>query len=557
MHARFPLLLLAAVAYGLFIYALLPDTVVLLDDDFGYLKSVIQTFQHRRPWTDNFLEPWSASTSSLAASTFALTGNFYLSTYGLHAVFATAALLALCALFSARGFSPALTLTLSILVLTFPVLLWRALEYTGMALYLPCLLWAIWAAERRRWGVFAIAWLLAVANRQSAVVWLAWPSYVAVQALRLRVRAEALRPGFLVLGGIVAVASLHAAMNSTDSQRLLLDQTMARFEPQSALRTLGAGAMFVLIGCGLSAALQSLSGSPPCRRMNWGQTGFCIAVALGVLLLLLDERRLTVIDRIDVGSRGGWLYTKVVVLVSLAGWTNFRFRLRPAPILCATASILMTSLRPGTWDYYFVDAALLGFFAVSTPPAAGADASSLITRARFWRPALVVTLTFIGLFHLRSALHLKTVLDEAEVVCSLYESALRRGRIRHHELSDAPFAYAGWHLYAHALSRRADVHSRWFSSLLAGSNKRVELRIAYADSFPLRWRNHDRLSPDPNLPMLAEETVRIGWFWHCRYALQRVAPPTAPGPLGPDFHPILFPLTNAEWRELANGPTVP
>lgn len=560
MHARFPFLplFLAATAYGLFISALLPAGVVLLDDDFGYLKSVIQTFQHRRPWTDDFLEPWSASSSSLSAVAFALSGNFYLSTYGLQAAFAAVSFLALCALFSARGFSPPATLALAFLVLTFPVLLWRALEYTGMALYVPCLLWAIWAAERRRWGVFAVVWLLAVANRQSAAVWLAWPAYVAFRTVRLRLgswRAEAMPPGILALGGFALVAGLHAVMNSTDSQRLLLDQTIARFEPGSALRTVGAGTVFFLIGCGLSAALQTLSGSPPLRRTDWRETVFCATLAIGVLLLL-DERHLTVIDRIDVGSRVGWLYTKLVVLVSLGGWTAFRFHLRAAPTLCATASVLVTSLRPGTWDYYFVDAALLGFFAISSPPRAHALSPSATTLFRFEKPAFVVALAFAGLFHLRSALHLKTVLDEAHAVCSLYESALRSGRIRHHEITDAPFAYAGWHLYAHALSRRADVNTRWFSSLLSAPRKSVELRIAYADSFPLRWRNHDHASPDPDLPLLAEETVWIGWFWRGRYALQRVAPSPDPGPLGPDFRPIPFPMTNAEWRELASGPAL-
>src|SRR3954464_4419718 len=59
-----------------------PARVIPFDDDFGYLRSVIETIQHQRPWTDDWLEPWAASLSCLAAGVFKITGSFKLATHG-------------------------------------------------------------------------------------------------------------------------------------------------------------------------------------------------------------------------------------------------------------------------------------------------------------------------------------------------------------------------------------------------------------------------------------------------------------------------------------------
>ena len=67
----------AALAYGLVIYVTLPPEAIAINDDFAYLKSVVQTLQHGRPWTNDWLEPWSASLASLSALVFHATGRFH------------------------------------------------------------------------------------------------------------------------------------------------------------------------------------------------------------------------------------------------------------------------------------------------------------------------------------------------------------------------------------------------------------------------------------------------------------------------------------------------
>ena len=166
---------IAALAFGLLIFALLPSGLGLLNDDFGYLRSAVETLQRRRPWTDDWLEPWAASLSALAALAYQATGSFQLAIHGSLAALAALTFWGTTRLLLARGSSQTAALLGSFLVLTFPTVLWKTVEFNGMAIYLPCLVLALCAAERRRWGQFLLWWALALATRQSAIIWLAMP----------------------------------------------------------------------------------------------------------------------------------------------------------------------------------------------------------------------------------------------------------------------------------------------------------------------------------------------------------------------------------------------
>src|SRR5690349_17121143 len=113
--------------FGLLIYLILPSQVVVLNDDFGYLRSVLETVQHGRPWTDDWLEPWSASLSVLSALIFKITGSFYAATCGLQAVFAGAAFGGIYTLLRDRGLSQSTAIVAGGVVLLCPTLLWKSL----------------------------------------------------------------------------------------------------------------------------------------------------------------------------------------------------------------------------------------------------------------------------------------------------------------------------------------------------------------------------------------------------------------------------------------------
>ncbi len=96
LHHRRITALLGALGFGLLIWLQLPGMVVTLDDDFGYLRSVVETCQRGRPWTYDWLTPWAASMSVLVACLFKLTGSFS---------FAVHFSLALCAALAFLGLS--------------------------------------------------------------------------------------------------------------------------------------------------------------------------------------------------------------------------------------------------------------------------------------------------------------------------------------------------------------------------------------------------------------------------------------------------------------------
>lgn len=536
----------AALTFGLLVYALLPAAVCTLDDDFGYLRSIVGTLQRHRPWTHDFLEPWSASHSVLCALAYHVTGSFHAATYGLQACFGALAMVAIGLLLRARSFSTPATLVVAGLFLTFPVLLWRALEFTGMALYVPCLLWAIWAAENRRWLVFFAVWTVAAASRQSAVAWLAWPACELVQALITRHERPlkaARAPAAVLLAGIGVLLALAVTMNSTVAQQRM---TLAvdRIQLSSTLVSAAVGVLALLLGAGLAAIARAASASPPGLRGPWTKCGMAGALAGGCIALWLDPTRYVITDHLPLMTKSGWIYARLVLLLGLAGWVIFRFQLRAAATLCAGASVLLISLRPGLWDYYLIDAALFGFFAVVPSPdrERGTAILSGFTRRAF-KPLLTVALALLAVFHLRTAFHFKVTLDRAAAICTVFERALRANRLDVLELHDATFGFKGWHLYEYGSAREA--RRRWFSEGLFPAPKTVRLEVTRPDL------------PSPPPPAgpetVGEETWRIGWFASERYRLVRLSPRADPVGSPAPVTPGRFPLNDREWREWISG----
>src|SRR5882724_8619932 len=138
---------LLALGYGFLVYLIIPKWVIVMNDDFGYLRSVIETVQHGRPWTDDWLEPWAFSLSAISALLFESTGNFYLATVGLQIVSAALLFYSLWRLLTARAVSSPGAVVVAFLIVTFPTVFWKTLEFTALTVYLPCLIIALWACE--------------------------------------------------------------------------------------------------------------------------------------------------------------------------------------------------------------------------------------------------------------------------------------------------------------------------------------------------------------------------------------------------------------------------
>lgn len=548
-HASIPLrfALPAAAAYGLAIYAALPAGVVACNDDFGYLKSVVQTLQHGRPWTDDWLEPWSASLSVLAAGLYLLLGHFPLAVHGLLAGLAAVSFLGAATLFHARGLRPPATLAAAAGLLTFPVLLWKTLEFTGVALYLPCLLWALWAAERKRWLLFGIAWAIAVASRQSAVAWLALP---AVDLARHAIwRSPPGVPGWRGPAVVLAFAApwlalLAGGMNPSHAQVVRTGAILWRANTADGLAAVAAGLAVFALSAGIGAWAIGLGDSG--RLRTWSRALLLPGATLAVAVAAVDFRALLHWDVVSFGDPAGFFYGKLILAAAAAGWVLVRIRLDPGPAVLAFASLVLLGVRGDRYDYYFADIALAAFFCLRAPagaPPVPEPAPARVAHAAWARVVVGLGLLAAGSFHARFGHGLKLTLDRAWALCSLYEHALRAGKIQPGELRDAPFGYLGWHLHPLAAASGGDNFRRF-----AGLGRRAPTVV---------W---EIAPPSPSLTpagTLADETHRLGSVGRHRFILRRIAPAEAGDALvlGPRHVP--FPLDAAEWTQLIAGPPLP
>ena len=373
------LLGLGAALFGTLVYACLPARVVPLDDDFGYLRSVVATLQHGRPWTDDWLEPWAASLSALSALLYLATGSFHLATYGLLAALAAVSF-GLCALLLRRWTGRmSAALGLAAAVLTFPTLFWKTVQFTGLALYLPGLFGAVLAAERRRWGWFTLAWSLALAARQSALAWIGLPLAASVSAWRQRIAGNsAAQPGppaSAALAGIGVFLALKLTMNPTHAQAVITDHLLARASWAGLVRSAVVGGGVFLGAAGLGFLVGQLT-RPEVPRHELRMPAVVAGLALlATGLLTLDVRSVVQWEQPMLSGPLGFLYFKALVLAGVLGWTWRGLRLRAAPAICAGFGLGLIALRGAVWDYYFLDAAVFGFFGSQWPDAESGHAA--------------------------------------------------------------------------------------------------------------------------------------------------------------------------------------
>ena len=356
-----------AVLFGALVYACLPNHVVPLDDDFGYLRSVVATLQHARPWTDDWLEPWAASLSALSAVAYVLTGNFYVATYGLLALLGAISF-GLCALlFRERAVPSAPALTFTALGLTCPTVFWKTVQFTSMAVYLPCLFGALLASERRRWGWFFVAWSLAIAARQSALAWIGLPLGAAVASLRSDRRplgAAAPWPAAITaVAGMLVYLGLQLGMNRTHAQSVITDHLIDHVSFSRATLSAATGVGVALVMSGLGFLCGALTPVSWCRAVPLRKPVVVAALALSALAsVAFDTRSLVLWEHVTLSGTVGTVYVKLLVFAGVLGWILGGTALRLSYVTCAALAVGLVCLRGAIWDYYFIDAAVFGFF---------------------------------------------------------------------------------------------------------------------------------------------------------------------------------------------------
>lgn len=546
------LVVLASLLFGLLVYGILPSQVIVLNDDFGYLRSVVETLQYGRPWTNDWLEPWAASFSSLSALLYLGTSSFTFATHGLLAGLAACSFGASCALLIRRGFTPGAAIGLAAVLMTFPTVMWKTFEFTSVALYLPCLLGAIWCAERKYFGRFLLFWGLALAARQSALVWMVFPGMAFLGALLSRNQPGVAgwhRPALITLGGLLLYSALNLGMNKTHAQTLITDHALADFSLNRALAALGIGATVFCLAAGLGAYVLQLR-EP---RVRWRPFPVLFLISLiGLALLATDRHSWIGIEHSGFSGKSGGLYLKLLVILPAVGFMAQGYVLRPPLVLWALASLLLVSVRQDIMDYYLLDAGLLGFFAVVRPVNATSRAGPTVP----W-PA-ILRLVPLGLFlsfNLRLVFDLKTTFDRVGILTKISENALRREALRVEDLSFMPFGYYAWHLYPYFIT-----HDGRHDPDIAGMIHYLRVRaIAVTASYSPALQAFSNLKdakPDANGPLVAHGGGTFLWLFRADYQLTGAPPEKVYQPalsISDDFKPQPFPLNDAEWTDLING----
>jgi hypothetical protein len=547
-------LLWTALAGGALVGLVLPAGVIVINDDFGYLGSVIETLRRGRPWTDEWLEPWSASLAGLSALTYKLTGSFRLAIQGIQVAGAAAAVAGAWLLFRSRGLSPRAAQVAALLALLAPALLWKFTEYTGMVLYLPCLLWAAWAAGERRWGLFFVVWLLAVSTRQSALAWLALPAWALLEGFRQpgAGRSAWLRPGLVLVLGVFAFASLMATMNVTRAQREITQHLWEHLPAGALGRNFAFGLAIAAIHAGIGSLLLGLSSSgaiAPDRPMRR------ILVVLGVAAVavtFLPAARELFHEHSGYEGWSGQLYSHALIAAGLGGWLLVRNAWRGDFSFAAFAALSLVLLRREVWDYYFADVAIFALLAAVPVRESPAPATVL----RWPRMAGVAAAGTLAFFHLGAAYRLKCRVDEDWANCVVTENALRAGVLQPDEIGHTPFGFVGWKLHRHYLT-----HEGRDSPDLGGFSHYIRPGATELHFSPRRfWRDSRSLRPPDGAEaarVLGTGIYRVGWFWHVRCALLRAPSATPPArvPLDPATAPgRRLPLDDREWRDFLARP---
>ncbi|HET7538187.1 MAG TPA: hypothetical protein VFJ90_17125, partial [Candidatus Didemnitutus sp.] len=538
---------LAAAVYGLFVYLLMPRAVFALSDDFAYLRSVVLTLQHGRPWTDEWLEPWNAGFASLSAVVFWITKNFHFATYGLLGILAGTFFFGVCRLLQSRGLATWTAIALAGIGLTFPTMFWKTVDFTGVALYAPCLVLALGAAEKRRWGWFLVWWALALSTRQSALVWGVLPLAAYYEDWRTDQRTGRawFLPVFVVTVGALLFRGLASSMNETMAQRAITGRAWELWDWRTAASGWAIGAVVLLVALGLAAIVARFVVSGKTTARAWPKPLLAVGLVAVAVLLWMKPGDFISFEHAGFESIAGALDLKLVVLLAGTGLLLGRFAFRPVPLAGALAAVAVLGARSLIWDYYLLEVAVFGFFAMEANSDGREPAGS-------WRLAWLAPAALLVGLNATAIVRFKAEMDRCHAVCALGSEALESGRLPPDEASFLPFGLMAWYYFP--LYLQHDGAGGKDPADFGRYLKQDTVAIAWRFSKPLRGlHDHDGDLPADRSAEIIEGKFNYCWFYGAEVVLLRnpssqVRPAKSPYPGGYALPP--FPRDNAGWRAL-------
>lgn len=541
----------------------LPDRVVTIDDDYGYLRSVQETWEKGRPWTNEFLVPFAATTSLLTCLLYAVSGGSMM--VGVHGALALSAAVfygGLAALVRMAGVSRWLAALVSFLVLTGPTVFFMLLMFTSVPLYWAGLVICVVAGVKRNWWLFSVAFVLSIATRQSALVWLAIPGWLLVEEVWAG-RKQWPKLSFswgpvLAIGvGLAAFVLLKLGMNETNGQRVA-DEAMRQMPGGGVKSFLGVFA--ILAGYGTASFLLGMGRGEVVRRVMWVPA--VLVGAAGAWLAIWSFEQLTWSHSCYLD---GWTKPVFGMMGTVAGLGLILFpRLPWWPALWAGLGAWLPQLiYVSGFDYYYVETFLWGLVASLFGTVAWkAKGAGWLESGLVRGLGVLVALALVG-WNLRCVAKHKLSQDRVSAFCQVYEKALDEGLLKPHEVGFSPFGYTGWlfdeyYLAGGGRSPGAFVSYRddWNGERGTGvlSIYPREFR-KYRDWLPAQSSKTLRESPDAVL--VTSIDAKILWFWKAKFEIRRVhSDAKRDDVVELDYDRYVrqpFPLNDEEWRKLMAG----
>ncbi len=562
---------LAALFFGVTIWAALPPMVTAVDDDFGYLRSTIETIQRGRPWTYDWLTPWAASLSVLTAGLYKITGSFSFSVHFILAVAGGLGFFGLASYLRSVGFGQVKSVLLTLAVWGSPGIVFMLVIYTSVALYFACLTLCLMFCQKQRWLGFFICWAIALASRQSAVLWLLLPAWAALMEIWKRrtiwplpLRQMA-KPLSVCVLGVAWLAVLKFGMNPTYGQANVVSSV-----GQGVHKEVFGMGLLVLCGAYGIGCLCSVSGRS--RVTGWPLAArWLLGLLLGAAIAYFALGMKAILTPVHGCYLLPWA-KNWFALAGLAGglglalcWQMPRWEY----LLTGLAATFLLSWYGGVADYYYADIGLWGFASAvrriprtNVVPATGGT--------RIWsRLAYVGVLTALALniaWNTRCYLSHAYELRRLSGVLTAFEEASRAGDLPPYALGGASFGYVGWKYepFYHQQTRdQAGAPLGGFVHLIVecGGEKSTGLLTDLPKRLNRQrdwFRSHNKSSLKGNASAVCVRQKVCPLLWSQTGTVRLMKMPVAfTGTEALRTHvPPQYPLNDTEWRSLIEGEPV-
>ncbi len=547
---------LALALFSLLYFSLIYFPGLVRMDDFGYLRGVIATLAQGRPQTDAWLEPYSATLSTLSAAAYLLTGDFPLSTWGLQSLFVLGNFVLLYRLLRFRCQAGEAAL-LSLALATIPCYWHKCSEFAGNVSTVTFVLLALWAYLRGRWAWFFTAAFLAFANRQNGIALLALPAFHFLRGRFYRNDIQPIQPrddtqpdgpgragrwtlAAYSLAFAAASLFLHSHMNRTVAQEYGIYAGMDPGKVAAILRNqlFGVFSGLSFLSClGLLMGEQAIGNLMANIRKPWAP--LALTVVFWMLPWFWPLPLVSFLTPL-IGSldRAFLLQKFLIVFMPICFWLlDYRHLRWDGPFCLFAGYTFLSGLRGYWYDFYLMDVALAALF-------------FRITRESPCRmgPWARIAAALLIAGNIAWAYGYKIFSDKQMLSVAVYEKLERSGKVPVEDMTDATFGFLGWKLFEYYWRHE---------------------RMTYPANF-LCYARRDRVVIDSELPwrrkfktdeahgtILEEGRASIGFF-RLRYrVLDKQGKENVPfclsEPLTLDrsrYKPVPYPLDKREWSDL-------